>query len=74
MQEPRCPICSAVLGVREVAPCFMCGALPTEFDHLREEQHTYAVYRIPTGTEMVLCEICFLDTDSIASAHWGLPV
>jgi len=52
----------------------MCGASPTELEHLREKRHTYSVYRFPIGTEMVLCDSCFLDMDSIGGEHWGLPV
>jgi hypothetical protein len=52
----------------------MCGGLPTELDHLRGQQHSYSVYRFPTGTEIVLCNICFLDVNSIGGEHWGLPV
>jgi hypothetical protein len=52
----------------------MCGGLPTELDHLREQQHSYSVYRFPTGAEMVLCDTCFLDMGSISGEHWGLPV
>jgi hypothetical protein len=74
MQWKQCPICFATPEVRDVAPCFMCGGLPSELEDLRKGRHTYSVYRFPTGTEMVLCEICFLDLGSIRGEYWGLPV
>ncbi|MCA9175737.1 MAG: hypothetical protein KDB14_14730 [Planctomycetales bacterium] len=68
----QCPICFGDLETREVAPCYMCGSLAVELDHLRENRHSYAVYRFPNGTEMELCEVCFLDVGSIHGEHWGL--
>jgi hypothetical protein len=68
----QCPICFADLETRDVAPCYMCGGLPNELEHLNQNRHSYAVYRFPTGTEMELCEICFLDMGSIGGEHWGL--
>jgi hypothetical protein len=50
----------------------MCGGLPIELDHLNQNRHTYAIYRFPNGTEMELCEMCFLDMESIGGEHWGL--
>lgn len=68
----QCPICYAELENRDVAPCYMCGGLPDELAHLKQNRHSYAVYRFPTGTELELCEICFLELDSIGGEHWGL--
>lgn len=68
----QCPICYADLETRDVAPCYMCGVLPHELEHLDQKRHTYGVYRFPNGTEMELCEICFLDMESIDGEHWGL--
>ena len=33
MHQGQCPICFAVLEVRQVAPCFMCGGLPASGPH-----------------------------------------
>jgi len=68
----QCPICYAELETRDVAPCYMCGGLPVELEHLNQNRHTYAVYRFPNGTEMELCQFCFLDIESVSGEHWGL--
>ncbi len=69
----QCPMCFEALEARLVAPCYMCGGIPDELDHLIQNYHSYAVYRFPSGTEMELCEACYLDMGSIAGEHWGLP-
>lgn len=49
----------------------MCGGLLEEHDHFAQNRHSFSEYRFPNGTEMVLCEICFLDIGSVVGEHWG---
>lgn len=68
----QCLLCYGDLETRDVAPCYVCGGLAEELDHLNQNRHTYAVYRFPNGTEMELCDTCYLDMASIGGEHWGL--
>jgi hypothetical protein len=54
MSESNCPICYALLEVREVAPCWDCGADPAELGHLAEGRHKYAEFLI-FDTGIILC-------------------
>ncbi|QDU46030.1 hypothetical protein Mal52_45270 [Symmachiella dynata] len=73
MFNPQCPTCYSELETRAVAPCFMCGDSESGIEHLTDGRHEYAVYRFPNGTEMVLCEICYLDIGAFCGETWGFP-
>jgi hypothetical protein len=70
MSESNCPICYGPLEVREVAPCWSCGADPVELVHLAERRHEYAEVRV-LGVNIVLCSVCRLDFWSYDSTHFA---
>ncbi|WP_202845214.1 hypothetical protein [Luteimonas saliphila] len=67
-----CPLCSTELQRINVAPCFDCGHLPTELEHLAQGQHEYHVFEI-WGHEIVLCDFCDADFGSYFPEYWGMP-
>lgn len=71
MAESHCPICYGPLDTREVAPCYDCGADPTELAHLAQRRHSYAEMRI-FGVNIVLCNFCRVDFSSYDPTYFGL--
>jgi hypothetical protein len=74
MSESNCPICYAALEVRDVAPCWDCGADPAELGDLAEGRHKYAEFLI-FDTAIVLCDFCQVDfgsygPDYLGRSHW----
>jgi hypothetical protein len=72
MSDSHCPICYAELEVRDVAPCFDCGAVPEELDHLAKGQHTY-IEVLAFGVPIVLCNFCLVDFSSYDPAYVNRP-
>ncbi len=72
MAETHCPICHEPLEVRDVAPCYDCGADPTELDHLAAGRHTYAEFEV-LGANAVLCDFCRADFSSYDPTYFGRP-
>lgn len=70
MSESNCPICYAALDVRDVAPCWDCGADPAELSHLAEGRHKYAEFLI-FDSPIVLCDFCQVDFGSYAAEYFG---
>jgi hypothetical protein len=73
MKATHCPLCYEPLEVREVGPCMDCGCDPTEIEHARSGQHTYAEYRIFGDLSLVLCDFCRVDFSSYDWTFFGLP-
>jgi hypothetical protein len=72
MTESHCPICYGWLEVREVAPCFDCGAIPNEMEQLLGGKHTYSevlVFNVP----IVLCDFCQVDLSSYDPEYFNRP-
>jgi hypothetical protein len=65
MSESNCPICYAPLEVRDVAPCWDCGADPAELGHLAAGPHKYAEFLI-FDAAITLCDFCQVDFASYA--------
>lgn len=63
MAEMHCPVCFATLETIEAGPCFDCGHLVIELEHLANGRHTCAEYRI-FGKSIILCDFCFVDFSS----------
>lgn len=72
MAASKCPICYAPLELRDVAPCFDCGADPAELLHLSRGLHTYDEVQT-FGETIVLCNCCQEDFWSYKPAYFGLP-
>jgi hypothetical protein len=70
VSESRCPICSTALEVREVAPCFECGADRGELEDLAAGEHTYAEL-LALGARIVLCDVCRADFGSYDPAYFN---
>jgi hypothetical protein len=70
MSESNCPICYAHLEARDVAPCWDCGADPTELGHLSERRHRYAEFLV-FDTRIILCDFCLVDFGSYAPDYFG---
>ena len=56
MSLSYCPICCEELEVREVTPCFVCGAWDSK---LNTEIHNFEIRE--TGEQLCLCNICWLE-------------
>jgi hypothetical protein len=72
MAETQCPDCFTALEPIDVAPCFDCGHLAIELEHLASGRHTYAEYRV-FGECIVLCNFCRVDFSSYDPEYFGLP-
>lgn len=72
MHVPKCPLCYAPLEIREVAPCFDCGADPAELQHLNRGLHTYDEVRA-FGETIVLCDLCQADFANYKPMYFNLP-
>ena len=72
MAESHCPICYTALEVREVAPCFECGADRGELEDLADGEHTYAEL-IALGAPIVLCNFCQVDFSSYDPRYFNRP-
>jgi hypothetical protein len=55
--------------MRDVAPCYDCGALLNELEHLREGRHTYSQVKL-FGDNIVLCNFCKADFDSYSPSYF----
>ncbi len=73
MSISYCPLCHALLEIREVAPCMDCGHLPEEIEHALTGQHTYAEMRIFGDLTLILCNFCQVDFGSYDPGFFGLP-
>jgi len=69
MSESNCPICYASLEVRDVAPCWDCGADSAELGRLAEGCHKYAEFLIFDA--IILCDFCQVDFGSYAPDYFG---
>jgi hypothetical protein len=72
MTESQCPVCGGELEVREVAPCFDCGADRGELDDLAEGEHTYAEL-LALGAPVVLCDACQADFSTYDPRYFNRP-
>jgi hypothetical protein len=70
MAESHCPICFNALETRDVAPCYDCGHIPAELEHLAERRHSYAEFSV-FGINIVLCDFCQVDFSSYDPAYFG---
>ncbi len=57
MSQESCPRCWGPLVVRNVSPCFVCGA----WDPDPRGGTRFSRYRLPSGNEIVLCTMCYLE-------------
>ena len=73
MQETHCPLCQGPLETREVAPCYECGAAPTEREHFDQGKHTYREYEVFSPLRLTLCNFCDVDFGSFDPTFFGLP-
>ena len=71
--KQQCPICFNPLDVRDVAPCWDCGALPEELDECLKGEHEYSEWEVFPGLRVVFCDICVLDFGSYDPTYFGLP-
>lgn len=71
--KQRCPICNGQLEVRDVAPCWDCGALPEELDEFTRGEHEYSEWEVFPGLTAVLCDFCDADFASYDPTYFGLP-
>ena len=53
-----------------MAPCYDCGALPPELEHLKEGRHKYSELEL-FGATLVLCDFCQVDFDSYDPSYFG---
>lgn len=67
----QCPLCYSPLEVRDVAPCYLCGAIPQELEHFRSGEHSFCEYEFLWGHRIVLCDICALTPWD--PEYFGLP-
>ena len=72
MRESHCPVCATALEVRDVAPCFECGADAGELEELAAGEHTYAEL-LALGEPLVLCDFCQADFTSYDPAYFNRP-
>ena len=72
MSESHCPICHSELEVRDVAPCFDCGAVPEELDRLAQGKHTYTEV-LAFAVPLVVCDFCLVDFSSYDPAFFNRP-
>jgi hypothetical protein len=72
MAETHCPICYTKLEVRDVAPCWDCGADPRELEDLRAGRHSCDELEA-LGARIVLCDFCQADFTSYDPTHFGQP-
>ena len=72
MKNDLCPLCNSELEVREVAPCEECGGDPKEIEEFQSGVHTYAVYAIPPGPNLTLCDFCAEDFGGFDPEFFGL--
>src|SRR5262245_9208246 len=72
MKETNCPLCYGPLEIRNVAPCDMCGAIPEELEHARQNVHDYNQYELFPGLMLTLCNVCALEVDQIEGSYFGL--
>src|SRR3954447_8807710 len=72
MAESHCPICYEALEARDVAPCFDCGALPSEMEHFLRGEHTFSEV-IAFGVPIVLCDFCQVDFSSYHPEYFNRP-
>ena len=72
MTTEQCPLCYAPLEIRDVAPCYNCGALSEELDYCRDGRHTYAEYEVFPGVRAVLCNLCMIEFGLYDPTFFGL--
>ena len=58
--------------MREVAPCFDCGADRGELADLAEGEHAYAEL-LALGAPIVLCDVCQADFSSYDPRYFNRP-
>jgi hypothetical protein len=73
MGNEECPLCSADMEVRNVAPCEECGGDPESLDRFGAKNQTYHLVRVLGGRELVLCTGCMLDFGSLDPNFLGVP-
>jgi hypothetical protein len=71
--KQQCPVCDSQLEVRDVAPCWDCGALPEELDEFKRGEHEYSEWEVFPGLTAVLCDFCDADFGSYDPTYFGLP-
>ncbi len=71
--KQQCPICFSSLVIRDVAPCFECGAQEKEIAEYHEGKHKYHEYEVFPGVNAILCNFCDVDFGSIDPTFFGLP-
>lgn len=67
----HCPICSAAMTDRTVAPCYDCGHAESEIGEFERGEHEYNVFEL-WRHELVLCDFCCADFGSYFPEYWGL--
>ena len=67
MGQDACPRCWEPLVVRDVSPCFDCGA----WEANPREDTRFTRYRLPSGDELVLCTSCYYE--GICSGQSQVP-
>lgn len=72
MAQPNCPICYGPLEVCDTSPCYDCGTVAEELEHLVQGRHTYAEVRI-FGVDIILCDFCQVDFSSYDPTFFGRP-
>ena len=72
MSESNCPVCFGELEVRDVTPCYECGADAGELEDLASGEHTYAEV-LSLGVPIVLCDFCQADFTSYDPAYFNRP-
>jgi hypothetical protein len=74
MNESNCPVCYTPLEVRDVAPCFDCGAFEHEIEHALAGKHKYAEWLLLGEIKLVLCDFCRVDFYSYSDpSYFGFP-
>ena len=74
MSKNYCPLCYSQLEVRDVAPCFDCGAFDRGIEHALTGQHTFAEWRILGEIKLVLCSFCRIEFYSYFDpGYFGFP-
>ena len=73
MIKQQCPICHGPLEVRDVAPCWDCGAMPDELAEFKRGEHEYSEWEVFPDLTAVLCDFCDADFGSYDPTYFGLP-
>ncbi|WP_223786561.1 hypothetical protein [Marinicella meishanensis] len=68
MNPDNCPNCYTPLEIREVTPCFVCGAWEGQVERLNDSM-PFTEYHIESGHHIILCDGCYLEEFLALQGH-----